>query len=737
MRTRTAPTATSEQGGGARAPRPSIDDYTATVGAVVGLYRRHQGLPVSYLLADWPAAPTTSRYIAMERGRWAPTLAIVVGVCARMGVDPAWVLAAADGLSPRALYERTRELPAAPKAPDMSWQAAVGACLRRIRQDRDVTVAELTTRLGVDKGALYTRERGRWTPRLGGLRRWCDALDVPLSAVVAAVGPTDAPTGPYLLHLDHLHAETDPRYRALAAVADLLRAHGRTLLAVDEHTVAALATTTGITPPRLFDRLHSHPLTLPLPPRERPAPEPARTVTRRRSAQAPGGSSSHRDEYAVAVGRVLAVYRGHQGLAVADLVARVPSPPERETYRTWERGIRPPSLVAVAQVSPVLGVDPAWVLAAADGLSARDLLTATQALPVSPTTAGTPLMAAVGACLAGLRRDKGITKPEVAARLDVHTESVTQYELGGRAASLDRLRAWCDLLGTHLCAVVAAVTPRRVPALGYLLDTHHLRADPDPDFARLRAAGRFLHAQGHQRTFLDDACLAELAALTDIDTEALREHLLDYPLALSEPGTRPMPVPEPADPHAPTVIPHATPRSDEINRALGTALRHARHTAELTEAALGARFSPRHTAAFVRARETGAKPISLALLITVAQTLSIPATTLLAEAESPGPTAPRAAGAALTPPPGIADPVTATVMLVREVASAPGAPPPQEIRRHLLPDYPRPIVYGTGTRIVSSRVAESSHVAELILTCRVLGISAAAVWEVAHQPAKP
>lgn len=59
-----------------------------------------------------------------------------------------------------------------------SAMAQAGARLRRIRQDKDLSLAEVATRAGVTKGFLSLAERGRTNVSVPVLMRICEALGI-------------------------------------------------------------------------------------------------------------------------------------------------------------------------------------------------------------------------------------------------------------------------------------------------------------------------------------------------------------------------------------------------------------------------------------------------------------------------------------------------------------------------------------------------------------------------------
>ncbi|PPK66200.1 helix-turn-helix transcriptional regulator [Actinokineospora auranticolor] len=246
--------------------------------------------------------------------------------------------------------------------------------------------------------------------------------------------------------------------------------------------------------------------------------------------------SEHRDDYTAAVGAILGVYRRHRDTTRPDAPDGPLAAPTSTQDRRGERELRPSSLVQLAAACARARVAPVWVLAAADGLTARDLLAAARALPVPrEQVAGTPPAVAVGAMLSATRSACGVSSGKVlAARLGVSHEALYKWERGTTEIPLPRLRAYCRGLGVPVSAVVAAATTgsSRAPEGGYLLDLTHPHTDPAPDYARMRGAATVLREQGLTVLEVDDRTVAALATATGIDRTALRERLDGYPLTL-------------------------------------------------------------------------------------------------------------------------------------------------------------------------------------------------------------
>jgi transcriptional regulator with XRE-family HTH domain len=92
----------------------------------------------------------------------------------------------------------------------------VGERLRSARRDRHLSLAALAARAGIGKGSLSEIENGSRNPTLGTLYALANALEVPLSTVLAErVGVQLASPGiaARLLHVDNDDAGTVEVYR--------------------------------------------------------------------------------------------------------------------------------------------------------------------------------------------------------------------------------------------------------------------------------------------------------------------------------------------------------------------------------------------------------------------------------------------------------------------------------------------------------------------------------------------
>jgi len=69
----------------------------------------------------------------------------------------------------------------------------VGRTIRKLRQDRDWTLEELSTRSGLSVGFLSQVERGLSSLSVASLKTVCDALDVPLAQFFTVSDGSDRP----------------------------------------------------------------------------------------------------------------------------------------------------------------------------------------------------------------------------------------------------------------------------------------------------------------------------------------------------------------------------------------------------------------------------------------------------------------------------------------------------------------------------------------------------------------
>ncbi|MFI6938606.1 helix-turn-helix domain-containing protein [Streptomyces sp. NPDC050418] len=95
----------------------------------------------------------------------------------------------------------------------MELAQEVGARLRRLRQDRGLSLSELARRSGVGKGTLSELETGRRNPTLETLYALTTVLEAPLSAVV----------GPAVVRGDAVHAQLTDRVQDAVAVSEVYR----------------------------------------------------------------------------------------------------------------------------------------------------------------------------------------------------------------------------------------------------------------------------------------------------------------------------------------------------------------------------------------------------------------------------------------------------------------------------------------------------------------------------------
>lgn len=70
------------------------------------------------------------------------------------------------------------------KTPSMA--AALGAELRRLREERRLSTNQVAQRLRINRPNVVRNERGQYLMSLRTLARYAHAFDVPLSAIVAA-----------------------------------------------------------------------------------------------------------------------------------------------------------------------------------------------------------------------------------------------------------------------------------------------------------------------------------------------------------------------------------------------------------------------------------------------------------------------------------------------------------------------------------------------------------------------
>jgi transcriptional regulator with XRE-family HTH domain len=88
----------------------------------------------------------------------------------------------------------------------------VGGRIRAIRKSLGMTLAELSTRIGLTgRGNLSNLERGNVSPRLETLVKIAEGLEVPVALLVADLGPGGR-------SLRALIDELDPQDAALAAI---------------------------------------------------------------------------------------------------------------------------------------------------------------------------------------------------------------------------------------------------------------------------------------------------------------------------------------------------------------------------------------------------------------------------------------------------------------------------------------------------------------------------------------
>ncbi|MGW7043222.1 helix-turn-helix domain-containing protein [Streptomyces avermitilis] len=95
----------------------------------------------------------------------------------------------------------------------MELAQEVGARLRRLRQDRGLSLSELARRSGVGKGTLSELETGQRNPTLETLYALTTALEAPLSTVV----------GPAPVQGAAVHAVLTDRVQDAAAVSEVYR----------------------------------------------------------------------------------------------------------------------------------------------------------------------------------------------------------------------------------------------------------------------------------------------------------------------------------------------------------------------------------------------------------------------------------------------------------------------------------------------------------------------------------
>ncbi len=142
----------------------------------------------------------------------------------------------------------------------------------------------------------------------------------------------------------------------------------------------------------------------------------------------------------------------------SDVVARIEADggpitphPDEETLRRRAEHHPKPQLASVP-IGPVLGntETPMELDEEPPAVPPRLALPRPQEVHMTRPRKGTDTGRAVGAHLENLRKQRGLTIPEVASRMQVDRSYVYQIEHYGRDLRMDTVRRYCDAIGAHI-----------------------------------------------------------------------------------------------------------------------------------------------------------------------------------------------------------------------------------------------------------------------------------------------